>query len=272
VLARAEQGVHGTIDTTAWPLDGSRAEVLVSLEDGQEVLVPLKALIRQEEGRYYVPMVLADLERGRRVGTDPREPPLVLPVIEEALDVQTRTVETARVRIRKIVHDHEELVDPPLWRDEVVIERVPINRVVEGPIPVRYEGETMIVSLLEEVLVVETRLLLREELHLTTRRTDTHQPARVTLRRENVSVERVDPERNEPNSQIAVVPPSVALAAQAPAGQTVQAPPVTRTETREDDNSGKWGLLGLLGLAGLAGLLRRDRARSVTVADRPDRR
>jgi MYXO-CTERM domain-containing protein len=70
---------------------------------------------------------------------------------------------------------------------------------------------------------------------------------------------------------VAVVSPSVALA-QAPAAQTVQAPPVTRTEVRDDDDSGKWGLLGLLGLVGLAGLLRRDRARSVTVADRPDRR
>ena len=70
---------------------------------------------------------------------------------------------------------------------------------------------------------------------------------------------------------VAVVPPSVTLA-QAPAGQTVQAPPVTRTVTRDDDDFGKWGLLGLLGLVGLAGLLRRDKARSVTVADRPDRR
>jgi MYXO-CTERM domain-containing protein len=70
---------------------------------------------------------------------------------------------------------------------------------------------------------------------------------------------------------VAVVSPSVALA-QAPAGQTVQAPPATRTGTRDDDDSGKWGLLGLLGLVGLAGLLRRDKARSVTVADRPDRR
>jgi MYXO-CTERM domain-containing protein len=70
---------------------------------------------------------------------------------------------------------------------------------------------------------------------------------------------------------VAVVSPSVALA-QAPAGQTVQAPPATRTETRADDDSGNWGLLGLLGLVGLAGLLRRDKARSVTVADRPDRR
>ena len=70
---------------------------------------------------------------------------------------------------------------------------------------------------------------------------------------------------------VAVGPSSVALA-QAPAGPTVQAPPATRPETRDDDDSGKWGLLGLLGLVGLAGLLRRDHARSVTVADRPDRR
>jgi MYXO-CTERM domain-containing protein len=70
---------------------------------------------------------------------------------------------------------------------------------------------------------------------------------------------------------VTVVSPAVTLA-QAPAGQIGQAPPVMRTETRDDDDSGKWGLLGLLGLVGLAGLLRRDKARSVTVADRPERR
>jgi MYXO-CTERM domain-containing protein len=77
---------------------------------------------------------------------------------------------------------------------------------------------------------------------------------------------------------VAVMSPAVVLA-QAPPGTPAPGatpgqraePPATRTETRDDD-SGKWGLLGLLGLAGLAGLLRRDRGRSVTVADRPNRR
>lgn len=193
------QGVHGTIDPTAWPLDGSRAEVLVSLESGQQVLVPVHMLIREEEGRYAVPMALAELER--RVGADPREPPLVLPVLAEVLDVQTRRVETGRVRIHKSVQAREVLVDEPLLREEVIIERVPVNRVVEGPIPVRYEGNTMILSLLEEVLVVETRLLLKEEVHMTTRRTETHAPERVTLRYEDVTIERVNRERNEPHSQ-----------------------------------------------------------------------
>jgi uncharacterized protein (TIGR02271 family) len=193
------QGVHGSIDTTAWPLDGRRAEVPVSLEGGRQVWVPVQMLIREAEGRYAVPMPLAELER--HAGAAPREPPLVLPVLEEALDVRTRRVETGRVRLHKTVQAREVLVDEPLLQEEVIIERVPVNRVVEGPIPVRYEGDTMILSLLEEVLVVETRLLLKEEVHITTRRTDTHTPERVTLRREEVTLERVDRERNEPHSQ-----------------------------------------------------------------------
>jgi stress response protein YsnF len=76
-----------------------------------------------------------------------------------------------------------------------------MNRLVDEPIPGRDEGETMIVSLPEEVLVIETRLLLREELYITTRRTETHQPARVTLRREEVAIDRVDNERNEPDNR-----------------------------------------------------------------------
>jgi uncharacterized protein (TIGR02271 family) len=193
------QGVHGTIDTTAWPLDGSRAEVLVQLEGGQQVWVPVQALTRQEEGRYAVSMALRELER--RAGANPHEPPLVLPVIQEALDVRTRRVETGRVRITKVIHEREELIDEPLVQEEVTIERMPINRVVEGPIPVRYEGDTMIVSVLEEVLVVETRLLLTEELRITRWRTETHRPVPVTVRREDVTIERVDRERNEPSDR-----------------------------------------------------------------------
>jgi stress response protein YsnF len=59
----------------------------------------------------------------------------------------------------------------------------------------------MIISLLEEVQVVNTRLLLREEVNITTRRTETHRPVPVTVRREDVTVERVDRERHEPHNQ-----------------------------------------------------------------------
>jgi uncharacterized protein (TIGR02271 family) len=132
-------------------------------------------------------------------GGEVSDTPLVVPVVEEALAVHTTPVETGRVRIRKIVHEDEEIVDPPLQRDEVVIERVPIERFVEGPISARSEGETLIIPVLEEVLVVEKRLLLKEEVRITTRRSETHTPQRVTRRREQVAVERIPREGDERN-------------------------------------------------------------------------
>jgi uncharacterized protein (TIGR02271 family) len=83
--------------------------------------------------------------------------------------------------------------------DEVVVERVPINRVVEGPVSVRSEEDTLVIPLLEEVLVVEKRLLLKEEIRITKQRVETHAPQRVTLRREEAVVERINPKGDESN-------------------------------------------------------------------------
>ena len=160
--------------------------------------MPREALVQQEDGSYHLILDPATLER-RDASGEVRDSPLVVPVLQEVLDVHTSPVETGRVRIRKIVHEHEEIVDPPLLRDEVVIERVPINRVVEGPISVRSEEETLIIPVLEEVLVIEKRLLLKEEVRITKRRVETHTPQRVTLRREEAAVERINREGDESN-------------------------------------------------------------------------
>jgi uncharacterized protein (TIGR02271 family) len=190
--------LRGIIDTAAWPLDSSRAEVLVQFEGGTSMLVPLEALARQGDGSYHLALDSVAFER-RGAGGGVRESPLVLPVIEETLEVHTSPVETGRVRLRKVVHEREEIVDPPLLHDEVVVERVPINRVVDGPISVRSEEDTLVIPLLEEVLVVEKRLLLKEEVRITKRRVETHLPQRVTLRREEAVVERVNREGDENN-------------------------------------------------------------------------
>ena len=61
----------------------------------------------------------------------------------------------------------------------------------------REENGTTIISVVEEVLVVEKRWMLREEIHIRKRRTETHQPQRITLRSEDVQVERI-PQADEP--------------------------------------------------------------------------
>jgi uncharacterized protein (TIGR02271 family) len=190
--------LRGIIDTGTWPMDSSRAEVLVQFEGGASMLVRLEALTRQDDGSYHLTLDSLSCER-RGADRGLSKSPLVLPVIDEALEVHTSPVETGRVRIRKIVHEREEIVDPPLMRNEVDIERIPINRVVEGPILVRSEEDTLIIPVLEEVLVIEKRLLLKEEIRITTRRIETHAPQRVTLHREEATVERINPEGDDNN-------------------------------------------------------------------------
>jgi uncharacterized protein (TIGR02271 family) len=162
------------------------------------MLVPLEALTREDDGSYRLTLDALAVER-HGAAAEMSEAPLVLPVVEETLAVHTSAVETGRVRISKRVHEREEIIDPPLLRDEVVIERVPINRVVEAPIAARSEKDTLIIPLLEEVLVVEKRLLLKEELRITKRRVETHMPQRVTLRREEAIVEHIDRKGDEHN-------------------------------------------------------------------------
>jgi uncharacterized protein (TIGR02271 family) len=189
-------GVQGRIDTTTWSLDGSQPEVSVQLDDGRQMLVPLGALHRQEDGSYALHLDPAELEARQGMGGRGSGGPLVIPVIAEALEIDKRRVETGHVRIRKIVHEREEVVDAPLLREEVSIERVPIQRFVDEAVPIRYEGDTMIISLFEEMPVVEKRLLLKEELRITRRRVEAHKRVRGTLRREEATVERTEVERS----------------------------------------------------------------------------
>jgi uncharacterized protein (TIGR02271 family) len=196
VVVTGTNGIRGSIETSAWPRDGSQPEVLVQLNDGRQVLVPLEALSRQDDGSYTLRLDPAEHEARQDPGRNARGRPLVVPVIVEALEIEKRHVETGRVRINKVVHEREELIDEPLLHEEVSIERVPIHRFVDEAIPIRYEGDTMAISLLEEVPVVEKRLMVKEELRITTRRSEAHQPVRVTLRSEEATAEHLEVEHS----------------------------------------------------------------------------
>lgn len=186
-------GLRGTVEASEREIDRSQSEVLVHFENGQQLLVPTAQLIQRQDGSYFLPFSLAKPNtQGDTSTNEPEdEETLVVPVLAEQLDLQKRRVETGGVRVKKIVHEREEIVDEPLIREEVHVKTVPVNRVVEGPIPVRHVGNTMIISLLEEVLVVEKRLMLKEELHITKEEVETYKPQRVMLRSEEAAIERV---------------------------------------------------------------------------------
>jgi hypothetical protein len=112
------------------------------LESGQQILVPAAALVPLQDGSYYVPLSHAELEASRHGFHSGTDTVLVAPVIAEELEVQKRVVATGKVRITKVVHERETVVDEPLSSEEVEITRVPTQRVVESPIPVRYADDT----------------------------------------------------------------------------------------------------------------------------------
>ncbi|WP_437284593.1 DUF2382 domain-containing protein [Sorangium sp. So ce406] len=123
---------------------------------------------------------------------------LVVPVVAQELEVTKRTVESGRVRITKEVRERVEEVEEPLARERVFVERVAIDRVVTEPPATRQEGDTLIVPVVEEVLVVEKRLVLKEELRITrVRSVEMSPPEHVTLRSEDARVERVPPRERD---------------------------------------------------------------------------
>ena len=115
-----------------------------------------------------------------------------VPVVEERAVVRKRKRVTGAVRVRTEVKTAEQVVDAPLAVEQVEVERVPLDRWIDAPIPVRQEGETTVITLHEEVVVVEKRLRATEEVRITRRTAMRHAAERVTLRREEAVVERLD--------------------------------------------------------------------------------
>jgi len=124
----------------------------------------------------------------------------VVPVVEETAVVYKERVVTDRVRLRKQVHEDQEVLDIPVRTESLEVERVPVDRWIDAPAAIRQEGDTTIYPVVEEVLVVEKRLRLVEEVRVTQRRATRHVREQVALRREEIVVEREaaprDPDRD----------------------------------------------------------------------------
>ncbi|HEV7718384.1 MAG TPA: YsnF/AvaK domain-containing protein [Arsenicitalea sp.] len=128
----------------------------------------------------------------------------VLKLAEETLSVGKRSVRKASVRVRTVTDTTQELANVVLEHDDVEISRVPMGNTIEQAPPVRTEGDVTIVPVVEEVLVVEKRLILKEELHIRRRTTTETVNVPVTLRKQRAIVERQDyqnPTTQDPTTQ-----------------------------------------------------------------------
>jgi uncharacterized protein (TIGR02271 family) len=120
-----------------------------------------------------------------------------IPLVEEELNLQKRGVATGRVRVRTVVDLVDEFAQTSLEEETVEITRVPIDRVIDQAPAIRTENGVTIVPIVEEVLVVEKRLVLKEELHIHrhTRSEDVQVP--VQVRKQRAIVERLPADEDE---------------------------------------------------------------------------
>lgn len=121
-------------------------------------------------------------------------PDSMLPLVEERIAVDKREVETGRVRVRTETEQRQEWVRETLLREEAVIERVEVGREVDAPPEPRWEGEILVVPLVEEILVVQKRYRVTEELRITKARVEEQVEAPVTVRSQRAVVERIGPD------------------------------------------------------------------------------
>jgi stress response protein YsnF len=116
---------------------------------------------------------------------------IVVPLHAEEVSVAKRRVVTGQVKVGTIPRESEQLVEELLEHEHVEVERTPIGKQVDKAPPVREEGDTLIIPILEEIVVVERRLLLKEEVRV--RRTREKQPyqERVVVRKQEAVITRL---------------------------------------------------------------------------------
>ncbi len=130
---------------------------------------------------------MGDFDRNSRADDS-----VVVPVISEEAIPGVRKVPTGGVRVKKRVGEDEEVIDQPLRSEQVEVRRVLRDQVVSGPLPVRHEGDTVIVPVVKEVLRIEKQFILVEEIHVVKRVVEQRHVETVKLRHEQAEVERID--------------------------------------------------------------------------------
>ncbi|HEY1012254.1 MAG TPA: YsnF/AvaK domain-containing protein [Herpetosiphonaceae bacterium] len=190
VVVRGADGQLIRLDGQRWAIDGD----VLRLEAGERPAAAIRESDQPARDPRETQVILpSQAELRAEAGSLAPGGELTIPVVEEQAVLRTRAVEGGGVRVRKTVSERQELVEQPVVREEIDVRRVPVNQVVAAAPPIREEGDVTIIPVVEEVLVVEKRLLLKEEIHLVRRRVEETRQAEVTLRREDVAIERIEP-------------------------------------------------------------------------------
>ncbi len=188
VMVRRANDQTMVLQPGAYRVEGGALHLAAGAGDIRTQTIAQGATGQALEDDTYRTRQIGGIESAQSIDVAPGEG-MVIPVVREEVNVGRRVVERGGVRVHKRVEEHEEVVEQPAFREEVTVERVPVGRPLDQAIGSRQEGDTLIIPVLEEMLVVERRLVLKEEVRITKRRIDETEQARVVVREEHVDIE-----------------------------------------------------------------------------------
>jgi len=115
---------------------------------------------------------------------------LRVPVIEETLSATKQWQQVGMLEIRKTVRTVNQDLDVAVQYEEATVERVPVNRVLADgeTLAPRQDGNTLIVPVIHEELVVMKRRVLVEEVRITKRLQTATQHFSEPVQREEVEI------------------------------------------------------------------------------------
>ena len=114
----------------------------------------------------------------------------IIPVIQEDVVIGTERITTGTVRVRTVLHEDEHAIDEPITITDVEVKRVPVDVWTDEPIADRVEGDTRIISVHREEIIVQRRLHVVEEVHVTLRKREERHREIVRTRQTQVVVDR----------------------------------------------------------------------------------
>jgi uncharacterized protein (TIGR02271 family) len=115
----------------------------------------------------------------------------VIPVVQEQAHIYKEEVASAKVHVHTNVTEVEKNLEVPLVSESYEVKRVPMDQLIDEHPPIREEGGHLIIPVVQEVLVVQKRLKLVEEVHLIKQQTTVTRTESFTLKKEEVTVERI---------------------------------------------------------------------------------
>ena len=172
---------------------GDNTMAVLAKEDGSIMETELSSLERHE-GAFFIPLLRTEQD-ARVPSMEEWHEEMKIPVTKEEISITQHRIDTGKgIRVKKHVLEHDEIVDVPHAEEKLSVKHIEVGTILsEGSLPQpRQEGDTYIIPVFEEVYVIEKRVRLKEEVHITKERMESKEKQKLRLRSEHVAIERFD--------------------------------------------------------------------------------